>query len=93
MLEQTSGVDLCGVNRKTWRVNFNLEIMLCGFPREKKDIWANLRNNGLAHLGYNIAYLIYFFYCFFNNFEPKLILVNINKLKPYRYVDQTLKGS
>jgi hypothetical protein len=27
------------------------------------------------------------------NFEPNPILVNINKLKPYIYVDQTLKGS
>jgi hypothetical protein len=27
-----------------------------------------------------------------NNFEPNLILVNINKLKPYTYVDKTLKG-
>jgi hypothetical protein len=32
-------------------------------------------------------------FVFVNNFEPNLILVNINKLKPYRYVDQTLKGS
>ncbi len=24
---------------------------------------------------------------FVNNFEPNLVLVNINKLKPYRYVD------
>ncbi len=27
-----------------------------------------------------------------NNFEPNLILVNVNKLNPYKYVDQTLKG-
>ncbi len=27
-----------------------------------------------------------------NNFEPNLILCNVNKLKPYRYVDQKLKG-
>jgi len=27
-----------------------------------------------------------------NNFEPNPILVNVNKLKPYTYVDQTLKG-
>ncbi len=26
-----------------------------------------------------------------NNFELNLILVNVNKLKPYRYVDQTQK--
>jgi hypothetical protein len=27
-----------------------------------------------------------------NNFEPNPVLVNVNKLKPYYYVDQTLKG-
>jgi hypothetical protein len=31
-------------------------------------------------------------FVFVNNFEPNLILVNVNKLKPYTYVDQTLKG-
>jgi hypothetical protein len=25
-----------------------------------------------------------------NNFEPNMVLVNVNKLKPYKYVDQTL---
>jgi len=29
---------------------------------------------------------------FVNNFEPNPILVNVNKLKPYTYLDQTLKG-
>jgi hypothetical protein len=29
---------------------------------------------------------------FVNNFEPNLILVNVKKLKPYKYVDHTLKG-
>jgi len=28
-----------------------------------------------------------------NNFEPNLVLVNVNKLKPYKYVDKTLKAS
>ncbi len=27
-----------------------------------------------------------------NNFEPNSILVNVKKLKPYTYVDKTLKG-
>ncbi len=35
----------------------------------------------------NIVLLVYV-----NNFEPNRILVNVNKLKPYRYVDHTLKG-
>ncbi len=29
---------------------------------------------------------------FVNNFEPNPILVNVNKLKPYKDVEQTLKG-
>jgi hypothetical protein len=35
----------------------------------------------------NIVLLVYV-----NNVEPNPILVNINKLNPFRYVDQTLKG-
>jgi len=30
-------------------------------------------------------------FVFINNFEPNLVLVNVNKLKPYTDVDQTLK--
>jgi hypothetical protein len=36
MWEQISGAHFCGVNRKTQRRGFNLEIMLYGFPKEKK---------------------------------------------------------
>ncbi len=35
----------------------------------------------------NIVLIIYV-----NNFEPNPILVNVNKLKPYTYVDQIVKG-
>jgi hypothetical protein len=38
MLEQTSGTNLCGVNKKTQKRSLNLEIMLCGFPEENKNI-------------------------------------------------------
>ncbi len=31
-------------------------------------------------------------FVFVNNFEPNPILVNVNKLKPYTYVDKKLKG-
>jgi hypothetical protein len=27
-----------------------------------------------------------------NNFEPNIVLVNVNKFKPYKYVDRSLKG-
>jgi hypothetical protein len=36
MWEQTIGTNFCGVDRKTHRRNFNLEIMFYGFPREKR---------------------------------------------------------
>ncbi len=77
MQESTSGTYFCGVNRKILRRSSNLEIMSCSFPNEKKHIWANSRKDGLVHVGYNIPYPI---------------LVNVNRLKPYTYVDQTLKG-
>jgi hypothetical protein len=32
------------------------------------------------------------FFVFINNFEPKPVLVIVNKLKPYKYVDQTLNA-
>jgi len=34
------------------------------FPNGKNHIWANLRKDGLAHLGYNIAYPITLFFLF-----------------------------
>jgi len=58
MLEQTNGTNLCGVNKNTQRRSFNLEIMFCGFLREKIHIWAILRKDSLAHSRYIIAYLI-----------------------------------
>jgi hypothetical protein len=41
---------------------------------------------------YGVNPIILFYFIFVNNFEPNPILVNVNKLKPYKYVDQTLKG-
>jgi hypothetical protein len=50
--------------QKILRRSSNLEIMSYGFPKEKKHIWANLRKDGLVHLGYNIAYLIILLFLF-----------------------------
>jgi hypothetical protein len=63
MWEQTNGPDLRGVNKKTQRRSFNLEIMFYGFPREKIT-WANSRKDGLVHSGYIIAYPIILFFLF-----------------------------
>ncbi len=60
--------------------------MFFGFPREKIHIWANSRKDGLEHSRYNNAYPItLILFVFVDNFEPNSILVNVNKLKPYRY--------
>jgi hypothetical protein len=75
------------------RKKFNLEIMSYGFPKEKKHIWANSRKIWFGPfkvqncLPNDIVLLV-----FVNNFELNPILVNVNKLKPYTYVNQTLKG-
>jgi hypothetical protein len=91
MWESTNGAYFCGINKKILKKNSNLEIMSFCFPKEKKHIWANFRKDGLVHLRYNIAYriitTIYVFLISINNFEPNPILVNVNKLKPYTYVD------
>ncbi len=54
--------------------------------------WVNSRKDGFVHSGYIIIYPKYCSYCFINNFEPNPMLVIVNKLKPYKYVDHTLKG-
>jgi hypothetical protein len=47
----------------------------------------------LACLKYNIVSpTIFVLLVNINNFEPKPILVNINKLKPYRYLKQVFRG-
>jgi hypothetical protein len=37
MLDQTNGANFYGANKNTQR-SFNLEIMFCGFPKEKIHI-------------------------------------------------------
>jgi hypothetical protein len=61
--------------------------VFCGFPKEKKHTWANLRKDGLVHSSYNIVYPILLFFLCMPIIEPNPILVNVNKLKSYKYVD------
>jgi hypothetical protein len=75
MWESTNGMDLCGINKKISIKSSNLEIMSYGFPKEKKHIWANSKKDGLVHSSIVLVFV--------NNFEPNIILVNVNKLKPY----------
>jgi len=64
MWEPTNEANFYGVNRKILKRSSNLENMFFGFPREKKQIWANLKKAGLVHLGYTIAYSIILFLLF-----------------------------
>ncbi len=67
--------------------------MSYGFPKEKKHIWANSRKIwfGPFLVQYCLPNNIILF-VFVNKFELNPVLVNVNKLKPYTYADQTLKG-
>ncbi len=93
MWEPTSGANFYGVNKKNIKKKFQLEIMFYGFPREKKHIWANLRKRWFSQ--FKVQYCLpnnFIILVSITNFEPNSVLVNVNKLKPYTYVDQTLKG-
>ncbi len=64
------------------------------FPKGKKRHLGKIKKSwfgpfkGQYCLPNNILFLVSV-----NNFEPNPILVNVSKLKPYTYVDQTLKRS
>ncbi len=78
---------------KTHRISSNLEIMFCGFPKEKNTHLGKFKKRwfGLFKVQYCLPNNIVLFVCV-NNFEPSPILVDVNKFKPYKYVGQTLKG-
>ncbi len=67
--------------------------MFYGFLREKRHIWANFKKRWFNPfkvqycLPDNIVIIV-----LVNNFELNPVLVNVNKLKLYKYLDQTLKG-
>jgi hypothetical protein len=82
MWEPTNGAYLFGINIKTLKRSSNLEVMFYGFLREKKHIWVNLKKKVWSIHG-TLLLTQYIVIVFVNNFEPSLILVNINKLKPY----------
>jgi len=64
MLEQTNGVDFCGINKNTQIKSSNLAIMFCGFLREKKHTRVNSKKYGLVHSRYNITYPIMLLFLF-----------------------------
>jgi hypothetical protein len=93
MLEKTSLTYFCGVNRNTQRKKFQFGDYVMWFPKGEKTHLGKLKKRwfGPFMVQYCLPNNIFLFVSV-NNFEPNPILVNVNKLKPYRYVDQTLKG-
>jgi hypothetical protein len=92
MWEPTSGANFCGVNKKNTEKKFQFGGYVLWFPQGKKTQGkCKKRWFGPFRVHYclpnNIVFLV-----FVNNFELNLVLVNVNMLKPYTYVDQTLKG-
>jgi hypothetical protein len=88
MWKPTSGVDLCVVNKTILRRSSNLEIMFYGLPKEKNIYLGKFKKRwfGPFRVQYCLPNNIVIFFSI-NNFEPNLVLVNVNKLKPYTYVD------
>jgi hypothetical protein len=61
--------------------------MYYGFQKLFPNMLQNFRNNGLDLIGSNIVLLV-----IVDKFDPNLVLVNINKLKPYKFIeDRTLQ--
>jgi hypothetical protein len=64
-----------------WRLYFVVSQRRKNTPRQIKKRWFGpFRVQYYLHN--NIIFLVHV-----NNFEPNPILVNVNKLKPYKYVD------
>lgn len=65
--------------------------MFYGFQGLSKRIILNFKNDGLDHIKSNCLLNNIVLLTTIDKFDPNPILVNINKLKPYRFVeDQTL---
>jgi len=87
MWEPTNGVDLSRVNRKNKKKFQFGDYILC-FPKGKKTHLGKFKKKwfGPSRVQYSLLNNIVLRVSI-NNFEPNLVLVNGNKLKPYTYVD------
>jgi len=79
---------------ETHRKKFQFEDYVLWFPKGKKTHMGKFLKIlfGPFKVQYCLPNNIVLF-VYINNFEPNLVLVNVNKLKPYKYVHQTLKVS
>jgi hypothetical protein len=61
--------------------------------QRRKNTYGQIQKNMVWSIQGTILFtnnIVFFVYV--NSFEPNPILINVNKLKPYTYVDKTLKG-
>ncbi len=92
MLEQTNGANLCGLNKNKEK-KFQFKDYALWFPKGEKTHLGKFKKRWFGpfkvqyYLPNNIVLID-----FVNFFEPNIVLVNVNKLKLYKYVDHTLKG-
>jgi len=91
MWELTSGAYFYGVNKKKLK-KIPIWILCFMVSQRRKNTYGQFKKRwfGPFRVQYclpnNIIILV-----FVNKFEPNPVLINVNKLKPYTYVDQTLK--
>jgi hypothetical protein len=86
MCEPTSATNFYGVNKKILKRSSNLEIMSYGFPKEK-NTFGQIQEKMVRSIQGMILLTNNIIIVFVNNFEPNLVLVNVNKFKPYAYVN------
>ncbi len=61
--------------------------MLNGFQRKINHTQGSLLGNGLDHTKYNMCCQITLLLVKIEKFEANPMLVNVNKLKPYKYME------
>jgi hypothetical protein len=89
LLEVNSGIVFYGVRRSTQKTSSSLKIMYFNFQKDRKHILGNLPKNGLVHTKYNSGYQITLCFWWLSvKFDPNLVLVNVNKLKPCHFLDE-----
>ncbi len=61
--------------------------MFCGFQRAISHTQGSLLENGLDHIKNNVLPNNIVLMMTIEKFETNLMLVNVNKLKPYKYME------
>jgi hypothetical protein len=97
-LHKTQLLLINGIDRSLWSQNrfietkFQFGDYVLWFLKVVSHILPNCRGNGLDPIGYNIIYVIICLLVTIDKFDPNQMFVNINKLKPCRFIeDKTLQ--